>query len=191
MSSRFLLPLALVLCVAGLGAASFLVASKERSAQSTGIGGPFGLTSANGGEVTDSDFWDHPFLVYFGYTHCPDICPTTLSQISQVLKAEGDDNRIKAVFITVDPERDTPAVMKAYLSSFDPHIIGLSGTREETDAVEKAFHVYARISGGQGGDYTIDHTAFVFLMDKQGHFVAPFDVSLPPQTAAKYLAPYF
>ncbi len=191
MPRRFLLPFALILCLAGLGVASFMIASKEPGARSPGIGGPFHLTSANGGEVTDADFKGHPFLVYFGYTHCPDICPTVLSQMSQILKAMGDDKRMKALFITVDPERDTPAVMKEYLSSFDPSIIGLSGTREETDAVEKAYRVYARKAPGQRGDCTIDHTALVFLMDKQGHFVTPFNLDRSPQVAAKDLGKYF
>ncbi len=111
--------------------------------------------------------------------------------MSQVLKAMGDDKRMKAVFSTVDPERDTPAVMKEYLSSFDSSIIGLSGTREETDAVEKAYHVYARKAPGHGSDYTIDHTAFVFLVAKQGHFVTPFDLDRSPQVAAKELSAYF
>jgi protein SCO1 len=191
MSRRFLLPLGLILCVAALGVTLFMFTSGEQDSKRSAIGGPFHLTSANGSEVTDADFKGHPFLVYFGYTHCPDICPTVLSQMSQVLEAIGDYKKIKAIFITVDPGRDTPPVMKQYLSSFDSHIIGLSGTREEIDAIERAYLVYARKSPGQHGDYTIDHTAFVFLMDKDGRFITPFDVSLPPQVAVKYLAPYF
>jgi protein SCO1/2 len=191
MSRTVLFPIILILCLFGLGVASFMYLSRHQSAKSVAIGGPFHLTSTTGAEVTDADFKGHPFLVYFGYTHCPDICPTVLTQMSQVLKAMGDDKRMKAVFISVDPERDTPAVMKQYLSSFDPSIIGLSGTREETDAVERAYRIIARRVPEPNGDYTIDHTSFVFLMDKQGHFVTPVDVSLPPQIAAKYLSAYF
>ncbi len=191
MSLRFLVPLALSLCLAGLGVALFMSGARHHGAQSSAIGGPFHLTSTTGGEVTDANFKGHPFLVYFGYTHCPDICPTILSQMSQVLKAMGDDKRIKAVFITVDPERDTPAVMKEYLSSFDPNIIGLSGTRDEIAAVEKAYRVYATKEPEHGGDYTIDHTAVVYLMDKRGRFVTAFNLDLPPQVAATYLRTYF
>ncbi len=161
------------------------------NAQSVAIGGPFHLTSANGNVVTDADFKGHPFLVYFGYTHCPDICPAILFEISQVLKAMGDDQRMKALFITVDPERDTPAVMKEYLSSFDPNIVGLSGTPQEIGAVEKAYRVYARKSPEKGGDYTMDHTAIVYLMDKQGHFATAFNLDRSPQVAAKDLHAYF
>lgn len=190
MFRRFFLPFAiLVLCLAGLGVASFMMAASQQS-QGALIGGPFRLASSNGGEVTDADFRGHPFLVFFGYTHCPDICPTTLFQISEVLKAMGPDKQIKALFITIDPERDTPAVMKEYLSSFDPRIIGLTGTRKETDAVEKAYRVYARKAPGSGGDYAMDHTAVVYLMDKQGRFVTAFDVSRSPQAAAKELSAY-
>ncbi len=192
MSRRFLLPLAiLILGLMGLGVASFMIVAGQQGAQSVAIGGPFHLTSSNGGEVTDADFKGHPFLVFFGYTHCPDICPTVLFQISQVLKAMGGDKRIEALFITVDPERDTPAVMKEYLSSFDPRIIGFSGTREETDAVEKAYRVYARKAPGHGGDYAMDHTAVVYLMDKQGRFVTAFNLDRSPQVAAKDLDTYF
>jgi protein SCO1 len=192
MSRRFLLPFVLlILGLTGLGVASFMIVAGQQGARGVAIGGPFHLTSTNGSEVTDADFKGHPFLVFFGYTRCPDICPTVLFQISQVLKAMGDDKRIKALFITVDPERDTPAVMKEYLSSFDSRIIGLSGTRAETDAVEKAYRVYARKAPGHGGDYAMDHTAVVYLMDKQGRFVTAFNLDRSPQIAAKDLATYF
>jgi protein SCO1/2 len=190
MPRRFFFPFAiLILGLAGLGVASFMIVSGQQT-QGAAIGGPFRLASANGGEVTDTNFKGHPLLVFFGYTHCPDICPTVLFQISQVLKAMGDDKQIRALFITVDPERDTPAVMKEYLSSFDPRIIGLSGTREETDAVERAYRVYARKAPGHGGDYAMDHTAIVYLMDKEGRFVTAFNLDRPPQIAAKDLATY-
>jgi protein SCO1/2 len=188
---RFFLPLAImILCLVGLGVASFMILASEQGTQGSAIGGPFHLMSTNGNEVTDADFEGHPFLVFFGYTHCPDICPTVLFQLSQVLKGMGD-KQIKALFITVDPERDTPAVMKEYLSSFDPHIIGLSGTREEIDAAEKAYRVYARKEPGQGSDYAMDHTAVVYLMDKQGRFATAFNLDRPPQVAAQDLDTYF
>jgi protein SCO1 len=191
MSRRFLLPFTIfVLGLAALGIASFMIVVGQQDRQSVAIGGPFRLTSADGREMTDADFKGHPFLVFFGYTHCPDICPTELAQISQILKARGSDQQVKALFITVDPERDTPAVMKNYLSSFDPRIIGLSGTREETDAVEREYRVYAHKTPTQGGDYAMDHTAVIYLMDRQGRFVSAFNVDRPPEVAAKDLDSY-
>ncbi|MGB7089784.1 MAG: SCO family protein [Methylovirgula sp.] len=167
-----------------------MILSGQQGVASGAIGGPFHLTAMDGRQVTDADFKGHPFLVFFGYTHCPDICPTVLFQISQVLKARGNDQQIKALFISVDPERDTPAVMKKYLSSFDSRIIGLSGTRAETDAVEKEYRVYARKAPTQDGDYAMDHTAVVYLMDKRGHFVTAFNVEQSPKVAAKDLDSY-
>ena len=191
-TSRRFLPFAiLILCLLGLGVASFVVFSGGQGAQSSAIGGPFRLTSTNGGEVTDADFRGQPFLVFFGYTHCPDVCPTVLFQLSQVLRSMDRDKQMKALFITVDPERDTPAVMKEYLSSFDPHIVGLSGTRQQIDAVEKAYRVYSQKEPGTGTDYAMDHTAVVYLMDKDGRFATAFNLDRPPQVAAKDLDAYF
>ena len=131
------------------------------------IGGPFKLVDQSGKPVTDEDMKGHPFLVFFGYTHCPDICPTTLFEMSEVMRALGKDaDRINALFITVDPERDTPAVMKDYLSSFGPHLRGATGDQKAIDAVEKAYRVYAKKVPAEKGDYSMDHTALVYLMDK-------------------------
>jgi protein SCO1/2 len=155
------------------------------------IGGPFKLIDGNGKPVTDQDMKGRPFLVFFGYTHCPDICPTTLFELSEVMHALGKDaDRIGALFITVDPERDTPAVMKDYLSSFDPHLRGATGDPQAIEAAEKAYRVYAKKVPTKNGDYSMDHTALVYLMDKQGHFVAPFKLDRKPQEAADALRKY-
>jgi protein SCO1/2 len=155
------------------------------------VGGPFQLEDQNGKPVSDTDMKGKPFLVFFGFTHCPDICPTTLFDISQVMKSLGPDaDRTGALFITVDPERDTPAVLKDYLSNFDPHLRGLTGDRPAIDAAIKAYRVYARKVPLQNGDYTMDHTAVVYLMDKNGNFVAPFDVSRSPEVEAGDLRRY-
>ena len=126
------------------------------------------------------------FLVFFGYTRCPDVCPTTLFDVSEVMRALGKDaDRTGALFITVDPEHDTPAVIKDYLSSFDPHLRGATGDRAAVDAVEKAYRVYAKKVPTESGDYTMDHTALVYLMDKQRRrFVAPFSLKRRPEAAA-------
>ncbi len=129
--------------------------------------------------------------MFFGYTHCPDICPTTLFEISEVLRAMGPDaDRVHALYITVDPERDTPAVMKDYLSSFDPHLRGATGDRKAIEAAEKAYRVFAQKVPGENGDYSMDHTALVYLMDKQGRFVAPFSLKRRPEEAAADLKKY-
>src|SRR4030081_1974816 len=107
------------------------------------IGGSFKLTDQNGKEVTDQDLKGRPFLVFFGFTHCPDVCPTTLFEVSEILRTLGPDaDRMRALFITVDPERDTPAVMKDYLSSFDPHLARLTGDPTAIAAVAKTYRVY-------------------------------------------------
>jgi protein SCO1/2 len=155
------------------------------------VGGPFSLTDQNGRTITDADLKGRPFLVFFGYTHCPDVCPTTLFEVSEVLRALGPDaDGMRALFVTVDPERDTPAVLKDYLSSFDPRLIGVSGSREAVDKIIKEYRVYARKVPRADGEYTMDHTALVYLMNKQGHFVAPFNLKRGPQEAAVDLRRY-
>lgn len=149
------------------------------------IGGPFKLIDQDGKPITDQDMKGEPLLVFFGYTHCPDVCPTTLFEISEVLRAMGPDAaRVHALYITVDPERDTPAVMKDYLSSFDPNLRGATGDANAVDAAEKAYHVYAKKVPTGNDDYSMDHTALVYLMDKQGRFVAPFNLKRRPEDAA-------
>ena len=155
------------------------------------IGGPFKLVDQNEAPITDADIKGRPFLVFFGYTHCPDICPATLFEVSEVMRALGKDaDRTGALFITVDPERDTPAAMKDYLSSFDPHLRGATGDRAAIDAAERAYRVYAKKVATTDGDYSMDHTALVYLMDKQGRFVAPFSLKRRPEDAAAELRRY-
>jgi protein SCO1/2 len=156
-----------------------------------GVGGPFHLEDQNGAPVSDGDLKGRPFLVFFGFTHCPDICPTTLFDISQLFQALGPDaNRAGALFITVDPERDTPSVLKDYLSNFDPHLRGLTGDQAAINAAIKAYRVYAKKVPLDNGDYTMDHTAVVYLMDKDGHFVAPFNTNRSPEAEAAELRRY-
>src|SRR5882672_8702161 len=100
------------------------------------VGGPFKLVDQNAKPITDQDFKGEPFLVFFGFTHCPDVCPTTLFEVSEIFRALGPDaDRVRAIFFTVDPERDTPASLKEYMSSFDPRLSGLTGSLEDTAAV--------------------------------------------------------
>ena len=156
-----------------------------------GIGGPFHLVDQDGKPFSDQDMKGRPFLVFFGFTRCPDICPTILFEISQVLRKLGPDaDRTGALFITVDPERDTPALLKDYLSNFDPHLRGLTGDRPAIDAAIKAYRVYAKKVPLEGGDYTMDHTAVVYLMDKDGHFIAPFNTKRTADAEAAELRRY-
>ena len=158
---------------------------------SSAIGGPFKLVDQNGNLITDMELKGKPHLVFFGYTHCPDVCPTTLFDVSEILRALGKDaDRTGALFVTVDPERDTPAVIKDYLSSFDPHLSGLTGDPAAIAAVAKAYRVYFKKVPLDQGGYTMDHTAIVYLMDKDGRFVSPFSLKRTPDAAAADLRRY-
>ena len=158
---------------------------------SAAIGGPFQLLDQDAKPVSEQDFKEKPFLVFFGFTHCPDICPTALFDISEVLRAMGPDaDRVNAYFVSVDPERDTAAAMKDYLSSFDPHLKGLTGDDAAVAKVISGFRVYAKKVPLKDGDYTMDHTALIYLMDRDGKFVAPFNLKRKPEESAADLKRY-
>ena len=155
------------------------------------IGGPFQLTDQSGAVVTEKDLQGHPTLIFFGFTHCPDVCPTSLFEISEVLRVMGKDaGKVNAWFVSVDPERDTAAAMKDYLSSFDPHLKGLTGNPEAIAKVLSAYRVYSKKVPLKDGDYTMDHTALTYLMDRDGKFVAPFNLNRKPEEAAADLKKY-
>jgi protein SCO1/2 len=138
----------------------------------SGIGGAFSMVDQKGRRFTEADLQGKPTALFFGYTFCPDVCPTTLLEASYWMTELGADaDKLRVVFVTVDPERDTPAKLDEFVGSFDPRFIGLSGNREETDRIIKAFRVYARKVDGAGGDYTMDHTAAVYLLDRDARFV--------------------
>ena len=159
-------------------------------AMPSAVGGPFALTDQNGKQITDKDMAGHPFLVFFGFTHCPDVCPTTLFDVSEIFRALGPDKEVRALFGTVDPERDTPQVLKDYLSSFDPRITGATGDEAAIAAAIKGYRVYAKKVPTDGGGYTMDHTAIVYLMGKDGRFIAPFNMKRRPNEAAEDLKRY-
>ena len=177
--------------VVGLLIMFWAMGGVSKVAQPAAIGGPFQLTDQNGKAVTDKSLKGKPTLIFFGYTHCPDVCPTSLFEISEVLRAMGRDaDKVNAIFISVDPERDTPAAMKDYLSSFDPHLEGLSGDSAETAKVITSYRVYAKKVPTKDGDYTMDHTALIYLMDRDGRFVSPFNLKRTPEEAAVELKRY-
>ena len=160
-------------------------------AMPSAVGGAFKLVDQNAKPITDQDLKGHPFLVFFGFTHCPDVCPTTLFEVSEILRALGPDGKdARALFVTVDPERDTPQVLKDYLASFDPRVIGVTGDAEAVTAMIKSYRVYAKKVPTDGGGYTMDHTAIVYLMGKDGRFVTPFNMKRRPQEAAEDLKRY-
>jgi len=166
----------LVLAVLFLGAGGFMWLSGNGGHNPVGIGGPFTLEDGAGKPVTDRDFRGRYMLVYFGYTFCPDVCPTTLEAVAEAMDKLGPDAaKVRPVFITVDPKRDTPAVVKKYVAAFGSGITGLTGTPDEIASVAKAYRVYyAEHRTGPGpNDYSMDHSSVLYLMDPQGGFIAP------------------
>jgi protein SCO1 len=135
------------------------------------IGGPFTLVDADGRPVTEAALAGRAHALFFGFTHCPDVCPTTLADMSVLLAELGSAaDRIDVYFVTVDPERDDAATLKSYLSSFDGRIRGLTGTEADVETMVSAYKVYRRKVETEGGDYTMDHTAAVYLFDAGGQF---------------------
>jgi protein SCO1 len=149
------------------------------------IGGPFHLVDQNGKPFGDADLTGKWHLVFFGYTHCPDTCPTTLNELSLALDRLGKErDAVGIVFITVDPERDTPDVLKSYVDSFDAPIVALTGTADEVAQAAKDYRVYyAKHPRGDGG-YDMDHSAVIYVMDPQGRFTATFT----PDSTAEAIA---
>lgn len=172
-----------------LGVAAYVTLMPGPRQATANVGGPFTLVAGDGRTVTERDFKGAPFLVFFGFTHCPDVCPTKLQEMSEVFRALGPKGeKIRALFITVDPERDTPEVMKDYVSSFDERIVGLTGDRAEIDKVVKAYRVFARKVPLEGGDYTMEHTGLVYLMNRDGLFAGSVNLDRTPEEAAREIA---
>ena len=147
------------------------------------IGGAFALTSHRGELVTDASLRGRPFLMFFGFTHCPVVCPTTLFDVTDLLKEVGPDaDRLRAVFVTVDPERDTPEILAEYMRSFDERILALSGTVAQTEAAVRAYGAEYRKVPTSGDSYTVDHTATVYVMDQEGRLATTLDMHEPRAT---------
>lgn len=149
------------------------------------IGGTFSLIDQNGVRRNDQEFRGRYMLVFFGFTFCPDICPTTLAILSAALDDIGplaDD--IVPILITVDPERDTPEILKPYLSAFGPEFVGLTGTKEEIDNAVGAYRAFYQILEGEGDDYLVDHSTIIYLMDGEGKYVTNYDLNMGPAAIA-------
>ena len=178
MPRRSLIVFAMVvlLVAAGIGGYAWMKRQLDQQ-QGTGValvGGPFSLTDQNGKRVTEKDFLGKYMLVFFGYTYCPDVCPTELQVMMAALDTLGTDaGRIQPVFVSIDPERDKPEVLKAYVGNFGPRLIGLTGTPEEVAAAAKAYRVYYAKAGNASAstDYLMDHSSIIYLMGPDGHFV--------------------
>jgi protein SCO1/2 len=194
-SRRFVLAAVLLGGLVIMGAGALLALAyrdTQRGAAGTllasAIGGPFRLVDQNGKTVTDADLKGKWSLVYFGYTHCPDACPTALNDLAIALDQLGPKREaVRSVFITVDPERDTPEVLKEYVTSFDAAILALSGSPEEIARAAKAYRVYYAKHPEPGGDYSMDHSSVIYVMDPEGRFTASFTHQSTPEEIAERL----
>ena len=156
------------------------------------IGGPFTLTDQNGKRVTDQELRGKPTIIYFGYAYCPDVCPTSLLLMQTAVDQLGPQAaaKVNQVFITIDPERDTQAVLKEYVAQFGPTMIGLSGTAEQTAAAAKAFRVYyQKVPSKDGAPYLMDHSSIFYVMDRDLRFVKHFTHQSKAEDIAAALKP--
>ena len=193
--SRFQLVFAIFALLAAVFIAgiAFYVSYLPNSPLSSGtalVGGPFTLTDQNGRKVTEKDFLGKYMLVFFGYTYCPDICPTELQVMSAALDSLGPKaDTVQPVFISVDPQRDTPEILKQYVENFHPRLMGLTGTPEEIASVAKTYRVfYSRVENADPDAYLMDHSTIMYLMDPQGRFLKHFSYSTDAAALAKALA---
>jgi protein SCO1 len=179
---RRVIVLAAALVIAGAAAA---VARNYASQLTTArqlpqIGGHFALSTADGHRVTDESFRGKWMVIYFGYTSCPDVCPTTLFSMAQALAELGSlADKVQPIFVTVDPERDTPELVREYVKDFDPRLIGLVGSPQEIAATAQDFHVYFKVRQLGNNEYTIDHSSFIYVLDPNGAFVSLLTSDLP------------
>jgi protein SCO1/2 len=183
---------AFVIAVLAAGSLPAIAAGSAAPDQAAAaVGGPFTLVDQDGREVTDETYRGKWLLVYFGYTHCPDACPTALSNMAAALDLldAGTRARLQPIFVTVDPERDTPAVMRDYVGAFEgAGIVGLSGTQDQVAAIETSYRILARRHDEGNGDYSIDHTSVIHIIDPAGHFVGLVSDLMQPERLAGRLA---
>lgn len=163
-----------IAAVLALGLVFVVAGGKEPAPSSIGMPADVRLVDQHGQPFTAADLKGKPTAVFFGFTYCPEICPTTLADIGRWMEGLGKDaDKLNVVFVTVDPERDTQKQMALYLSSFDPRIRGVTGSPDQIAKMAKGFRVYYRKVPMEGGEYTMDHSSAVYLMDAEGRFVEP------------------
>lgn len=189
----------ILLVVSGLAIASLIafyqIKNEGGLRQGTGgvvaknFGGDFTLIDQDGKTVTQDDFKGKYRLIYFGFTYCPAICPTELQKITSVLNQLGDKGtQIQPIFVTVDPERDTPAVMKQYISLFHPRLVGLSGSQAQIDIAKKAYKIYAnKVQDETMSDYTMDHSSFIYFIDPEDTLLRIFKIDDSADNMKKYI----
>ena len=179
---RFILVGILVVMAAGVGWLTFDWYRQMNSSEA--YGAPFTLVDQKGAEISEAAFRGHPSAVFFGFTHCPEVCPTTLVEMDTWLKKLGEEGRdVRAYFVSIDPERDTPETMNTYVSNVSDRITGITGDPVKVAAMAKAFGIYARKVPLDGGDYTMDHTASVLLLNSQGGIFGTIAYGEDPDTA--------
>lgn len=182
--------LGLVMAVLLIGAGGVIWLTGGSSPGVT-VGGPFALTNGDGKTVTDQDFRGKYMLIYFGYSFCPDVCPTTLSAVADAMdKLGAKADRLQPLFITVDPKRDSPAVVKQFAAAFGPRVQGLTGSAAQIATVAREYRVYyAEHRTGPGpDDYTMDHSSVLYLMGPDGRFIAPIRADMTADRMAEALA---
>ena len=187
----------LIAIAAGLWLSEFMVGGSggPGAVSSSGkaqVGGPFTLVNDAGETVTDETFRGRYMLIYFGFTFCPDVCPTELGIMSAALDQLGEKaEKVQPLFVTIDPERDTPEVMSRYVTLFHPRLMGLTGTPEQIASIAKAYHVFYRKAEDESStDYTMDHSSIVFLMGPDGEYLKLFPPQTPPDKMAETIASY-
>lgn len=168
--------------------------SHETTSGTALIGGPFSLKDHNGQLRKSSDFKDQLLMIYFGYSYCPDICPTALSSMSQALTLLGENAQyIQPFFITVDPERDTESLLKSYVQTFHPRLLGLYGTKKEIETLKKHYRLYAEKAPPQDNNdphlsYLIDHSSLIYIVKSDGTYLTHFSHGTSPEEMAKILS---
>ena len=178
-----------IFCTAFAAAAAVALASEPSAARAASIGGPFELVDHTGRTVTDESFDDRYLLVYFGYAYCPDVCPTELLIMGQAMDELGDlAEDVQPLFVTVDPVRDTADALAAYVPSFHPRLVGLTGSDEQIRATAKAYRVYYRLNEpDEDGAYLVDHTSYIYFMDADGDYVTHFVFGQGPEKMAEII----
>ena len=183
------LGIALTLLIAGILGFAMNRSFNNSKVSGTGealVGGPFQLTDHTGQAVTEKDYLGQNLLIYFGFTFCPDICPTELSKVAAAVDMLPADANVTPVFITIDPERDGVEEVKAYAEAFHPKMVGLTGTPEQIRAAAKAYRVYyAKATGSGATDYLMDHSSIIYFMGEDGKYVAHFTIQTTPEEIAE------
>jgi len=180
--------LATVIFIAVLWQAGDQLTSREVTSGTPDVGGPFALTDQTGAQRSDADFRGRYMLIYFGYTYCPDVCPLSLGVMNDALDKMGPKGKaVTPIFITVDPARDTPAVLKTYVAAFGKNWIGLTGNAKAIETVTKEYKVYYKRQPLKDGGYAMDHSSTIYLMGPDGRFVTHYDESIGPDALAEDL----